>query len=199
LVVVLDKSSGQISSAFDLQVSASNSKDPDSLPGSLAYAWTCTESSGTCKSSSGGDLTFTKDSASLLVTKEQLRTAATYSFTVVISKDTRSASFSLSLEVAGNVDASISLPSESYRVNRERSYSVISKVAGSSDIKLKWSQTSGPSVSSDVPDDYSYIQFVPFTFTEGQLYNYKLEVTLNGKSLSSNYRLWSIKDPLEGR
>jgi hypothetical protein len=186
LIATLDKSSGQISSAFDLQVSASDSKDPDNLPGSLAYAWTCAESTGSCQSALGGDLTFTKDSANLVVTKEQLRASATYSFTVVISKDTRSASLSLSLEVAGDIDATISLPSGKYRVNRERSYSVIVKVAGNSNMKLKWTQTSGPSASSDVPDDYSYIQFVPFSFTEGQEYNYKLEVSLNGKSLSSS-------------
>jgi hypothetical protein len=198
LIVNLDKSSGQISSAFDLQVSASDSKDPDNLPGSLAYAWTCAESTGSCQSALGGDLTFTKDSANLVVTKEQLRASATYSFTVVISKDTRSASLSLSLEVAGDINASVSLPSGKYRVNRERSYSIISKVSGSSNIKLKWAQTSGPSASSDVPDDYSYIQFIPFSFTEGQEYNYKLEVSLNGKSLSSSIVIVVNQGPTGG-
>ena len=147
LVVKMFPSSGTYPISLDLVLSASQSSDPALLPGALSYHWYCTESTQDCKAADGSALLTSYVNADSTLSSSRLRLGATYTFTVVISKDTRSVNDTRQVTIVTGNGCSVQLPVAFLRLSEGKSLRVVPSVSAVSSASFQWAQIGGPSVS----------------------------------------------------
>lgn len=103
LIASLNRQSGSHSPNQDLVLRADNSNDPDALEGTaLSYFWQCEYfiTGEECIDDEGDNLISASDTlSSLTIQAERLASGVSYDFTLTVSKDSRSSSVTISIEV----------------------------------------------------------------------------------------------------
>lgn len=177
LVAIIFKADGTISKGVDLKLDASESSDPDNTAETLSFSWSCIEElGGDCLDSDGNLLLSSETSSVLEIPKESLRLSAIYVFTVTISKDTRSSSDSVSLEVEDAGDVSLDLPAPLFKVNKNKDLYISVLVNGQFADTVLWEQKLGLAIFPTTPAIYPFIHFTYNTMDEGEYYAWQITV-----------------------
>jgi len=179
LVLKLNRADGTVSNDTDLYISASDSYDPDDSSTSLSYNWTCAQNNAQCLDSSGSNLIGEELKSTLTVLKSKLKVGSEYVFTITISKDTRTASKSITIKVTQPTGSSLSISFSPFKVNHQYGLIIIALVSTLKQPGFLWAQSSGPTLSSLSELTKSFIKFAANSMQEGTSYSYSLTMTFS--------------------
>ncbi|CAG9312681.1 unnamed protein product [Blepharisma stoltei] len=186
LSIQLSKTSGDVSPDSDYTIDASGSKDPDDSTVSLTYLWTCTNTAdaSTCVGGDGKTLLDSEASVNLKIPATRLVKGAQWDIKCTISKDTRTASATVTLTVlstTATAKAEIVLSSEKFNPQGTNKFSA--SVTSSYSPTLQWSVTSGQDIAIS-PNYLSTVSLPSGTLTEGNSYTFTLSISAQGKSFT---------------
>ncbi|CAG9320600.1 unnamed protein product [Blepharisma stoltei] len=178
LFIQLSTGSGDINGNKDFTVNANGSKDPDDPDSKvpLGYKWTCSNHIDGTDCSVASFLSGQKDK-SLTISKEKLTKGVKWDLTCTVSKDTRTASYTITLNIL-NIQANISveIPTIFLKVNGQAKNQYSALVSADSGASTIWSQSSGSNVKIE-PNNLSALSLSAGSLAEGMAYVFTLTVT----------------------
>mmetsp|Transcript_19496 Transcript_19496/g.19523 ORF Transcript_19496/g.19523 Transcript_19496/m.19523 type:complete len:481 (+) Transcript_19496:2078-3520(+) len=193
LFIQLSTGSGDINGNKDFTVNANKSKDPDDPDSKvpLNYKWTCSNhADGTDCTGMTSFLSGQKDK-SLTIPKENLSKGAQWDLTCTISKDTRTASYTITLNIINiQKNISVEIPTIYLKVNGQAKNQYSAVVSADSGASTVWSQSSGSNIKIE-PNNLSALSLSAGSLTEGMAYVFTLTVTSAGVSFKTSVSISS--------
>ncbi|CAG9326216.1 unnamed protein product [Blepharisma stoltei] len=186
LYIKLSKNSGDISPSQDYTIDANGSYDPDDSTLPLSYSWTCVNNAdgSTCTGSDSKTLLNNEVASSLTIPKSRMVKGAAWDITCTISKDTRSSSLTINLNVLKKDTSTAAwILTDTLKLNPHKFNRYIANIVASLTAALIWTQRSGNAVSF-YPNYLSTLGFQSMTLSEGVIYGFDLSITDQGVTLT---------------
>jgi len=175
LVVSLNRTDSEVAATRPLAISGAESYDPEKAAGALGYLWSCWEGGSVCVDSQGGLVVNGKSGAILRIQPNQMRVGATWNLTLVISKDTRSASKSILLSIKNSTAADLTQASVPTRVNPQSALALVFTVAADQSTSFLWTQTQGSALDLLTPLTWPFLVVASDSMQSGSTYAFALK------------------------
>ncbi|CAG9324923.1 unnamed protein product [Blepharisma stoltei] len=191
LSVGLSKTSGDVSPDKDYTVNAQNSKDPDnpsSTYNDFTYKWTCLNSldNSACVGADGKTPLSSDTDSTLTIPSSQMVKGAQWDITCTITKDTRTATATISLNILSKAsDISIEIEYKVKKYNPSENIVITAQVTAASTATLKWTENSGSITIS--PSYLSTMSVLSGQLTPGSTYTFTLTIISNDISFKVHY------------
>jgi len=174
LVVSLNRTDSEIPANKALAISGAQSFDPDKSVGALSFLRRCLEGSRDCVDAQGGLVVSGRSGEVVRILPGQMKVGATWNITLVISKDTRSASKSILLSIKSSTAADLTQAPLPTRVNPQSSLSLLYTVAAGQSTSFLWTQTQGSALNLLTPATWPFLVIAADSMQSGATYAFAL-------------------------
>ena len=178
LTLSASKTSGEYTLEEDFVV-VGTASDPDNPSATIAYTWACSQDSEICRNNEDHSLLLIQDSGQLTIPKTELF-STTYTLYLSAESGSKLAFLTITVTFSINASGTISLSTESNKLNPDYIYNLIPEVKVGGYPSFQWRVMKG-SINSDLDKKNSYLGIPENSLLQGETYKLTMSTVVGGK------------------